>query len=233
MSALCYLKRSKVNMEKRFLSCKELKKYFKNIKAVDGINYSFEKSCFYVITGRSGAGKSTFLHLLGQLEEADGGEIIIDNINILNASENDKARYREEKFGFVFQSCFLNSSFTITENVMLPMLLNKDIDKARKKAEKLLNNVGLSERKTFFPKQLSGGEQQRAAIARALANDPDCILADEPTGNLDEENEKMIFEIFRDICKNQNKCIICVTHSDRAAEFADKILYYRNGGLYE
>ncbi|MBE6853745.1 MAG: ABC transporter ATP-binding protein [Ruminococcus sp.] len=218
-------------MEKIFMTCKGLRKKFKNIKAVDGIDYSFERSCFYVITGRSGAGKSTFLQLLGLLEDADEGEVVINNQNILKVSENEKAKYREKHFGFVFQSCFLNSSFTITENVMLPMLLNRDINEARKSAEKLLDDVGLSERKNFFPKQLSGGEQQRAAIVRALANNPDCILADEPTGNLDEENEKKIFEMFRNICKEQNKCIICVTHSERARDYADKILYYRNGGL--
>lgn len=218
-------------MNETFITCKNLSKKFKNANVVDEITYSFEKSCFYAIMGHSGSGKSTFLHLLGLLEKADKGEILINDKNILKASEVEKAKFREKYFGFIFQSCFLNTNFDITENVMLPMLLNRNIKDAKKEAEKLLDKVGLSDRKNYFPKKLSGGEQQRAAIARALANNPECILADEPTGNLDEENEIKIFEMLRDLSHKQNKCIICISHSDRIKDYADKILCYRNGGF--
>lgn len=218
--------------KKNFIVCKNVFKSFsKDIVPVNNISFEFERSTFYAIKGRSGAGKSTFLQILGLIDTADKGKIIIDGEDISKLDDDGLAEYRKSKIGFIFQSCFLNPRFTALENVMLPMLLDKDIKEAENAACELLEKVGVYERRDHFPKKLSGGEQQRVAVARAFANNPDCIIADEPTGNLDEENEEAILSMLKESCLLYNKCVICVSHSEKIEQYADKLIHYKKGEI--
>lgn len=206
----------------------------KKIKVLDNINISFSKGKFYGIIGKSGAGKTTLINILGLLDNYDEGEYEIDNILSSNLTEDEKAELRMRKFGFVFQTYYLNDKLTACENVMIPMLINKDIakDKRKERAIQLLKQFGLEDRINHYPKELSGGEQQRVALARALANDPEVLIADEPTGNLDKENEKLIFDYLKEMTK-KDKCVIVVSHNDIINEYADKIYLLESGTLHE
>lgn len=206
----------------------------KKIKVLDNINISFSKGKFYGIIGKSGAGKTTLINILGLLDNYDEGEYEIDNILSSNLTEDEKAELRMHKFGFVFQTYYLNDKLTACENVMIPMLINKDIakDKRKERAIQLLKQFGLEDRINHYPKELSGGEQQRVALARALANDPEVLIADEPTGNLDKENEKLIFDYLKEMTK-KDKCVIVVSHNDIINEYADKIYLLESGTLHE
>lgn len=206
----------------------------KKIKVLDNINISFSKGNFYGIIGKSGAGKTTLINILGLLDNYDEGEYEIDNILSSNLTEDEKAELRMHKFGFVFQTYYLNDKLTACENVMIPMLINKDIakDKRKERAIQLLKQFGLEDRINHYPKELSGGEQQRVALARALANDPEVLIADEPTGNLDKENEKLIFDYLKEMTK-KDKCVIVVSHNDIINEYADKIYLLESGTLHE
>ena len=215
----------------------KLKKSFylgnNEVKAVDDISYSFEVGKFYAIVGRSGGGKSTFLSLVGLLQNPDSGEIRIDGENVNSASVREKARIRNKVVGFVFQDFCLEPEYTCGENVVLPLIPAKVKGTARKEAvERALASVGLSDRMHQKVKTLSGGEQQRIAIARALINDPGIILADEPTGNLDSENGKKIMEILKKISES-GKTVIMVTHNQEDAKNADVILTYSDGKIIE
>lgn len=206
----------------------------KKIKVLDNINISFSKGKFYGIIGKSGAGKTTLINILGLLDNYDEGEYEIDNILSSNLTEDEKAELRMRKFGFVFQTYYLNDKLTACENVMVPMLINKDIakDKRKERAIQLLKQFGLEDRINHYPKELSGGEQQRVALARALANDPEVLIADEPTGNLDKENEKLIFDYLKEMTR-KDKCVIVVSHNDIINEYADKIYLLESGTLHE
>lgn len=206
----------------------------KKIKVLDNINISFSKGKFYGIIGKSGAGKTTLINILGLLDNYDEGEYEIDNILSSNLTEDEKAELRMHKFGFVFQTYYLNDKLTACENVMIPMLINKDIakDKRKERAIQLLKQFGLEDRVNHYPKELSGGEQQRVALARALANDPEVLIADEPTGNLDKENEKLIFDYLKEMTR-KDKCVIVVSHNDIINEYADKIYLLESGTLHE
>lgn len=206
----------------------------KKIKVLDNINISFSKGKFYGIIGKSGAGKTTLINILGLLDNYDEGEYEIDNILSSNLTEDEKAELRMRKFGFVFQTYYLNDKLTACENVMIPMLINKDIakDKRKERAIQLLKQFGLEDRINHYPKELSGGEQQRVALARALANDPEVLIADEPTGNLDKENEKLIFDYLKEMTR-KDKCIIVVSHNDIINKYADKIYLLESGTLHE
>lgn len=206
----------------------------KKIKVLDNINISFSKGKFYGIIGKSGAGKTTLINILGLLDNYDEGEYEIDNILSSNLTEDKKAELRMHKFGFVFQTYYLNDKLTACENVMIPMLINKDIakDKRKERAIQLLKQFGLEDRINHYPKELSGGEQQRVALARALANDPEVLIADEPTGNLDKENEKLIFDYLKEMTR-KDKCVIVVSHNDIINEYADKIYLLESGTLHE
>ena len=218
-------------MNAEFLLLKNVsKRYNQSIVPINNITVSFEKNRFYAIKGRSGAGKSTFLHALSLFETIDKGKIYLEGKDITNLNEKDADEYRRNKIGFIFQSGFLNTDFTAKENVMLPMLLNMDISSAEKKAEELLEKVDLADRKNHYIKQLSGGEQQRVTVARAFANEPDCIIADEPTGNLDEENEIKIFELLKQYSSN-GKCVICVSHSSIVEQYSDITYVYKKGEM--
>lgn len=188
---------------------------------------------FISIIGKSGSGKSTLLNLIGLLDRPDTGELYIDGLDITKAKDSEKDLLKNKNLGFVFQFHYLLHEFTALENVMLPALINNTESKKsiEARAKELLRVVGLEDRIKHKPTQLSGGEKQRVAIARALINSPKIILADEPTGNLDEETSEMIHSLLRKINKEFNQTIIVVTHSKELANITSKILILKKGKL--
>jgi len=200
------------------------------VKALDGIDVSIEKNDFVAIMGPSGSGKSTMMNMVGALDLATKGDILLDGENIELFDESHLAEIRGRKIGFIFQQFNLIPTLTAKENVMLPMLFQGyDLEERETTAEKLLEMVGLSDRLEHYPNQLSGGQQQRVSIARSLANNPEVILADEPTGNLDSKTEKKIMEFLTDLNK-KGKTVIIVTHAPEIAEkYAKKIYWLRDG----
>ena len=221
---------------KYLLECKNISKSYKRKKSkvavLNSICCSFEKKNLYAIMGESGAGKSTLIQILGILKDFDSGELIIDGKNVEQLNSKEKALIRNKKIGFVFQSFYLNPLLKAFENVMLPLNINCKLSEKEKKktAVEKLKYFGLTDRINHFPFELSGGEQQRVAIARALINDPDIILADEPTGSLDSKNTKMILDLLRKMA-DEGKCVIVVSHSDNIKQYADEILYIENNKL--
>ena len=188
---------------KKCVEVREVSKTYKNTsKVLDNISYDFEIGKFHVIMGRSGAGKSTLLNIIGTIDSADSGVILVNGKNITGMSEKEKAKLRIHDIGFVFQGFYLNPFLNAVENIIMPMRVNSDIPvKERKsRAIAIMKEFGVEHLAHSLPSQMSGGEQQRVCIARALANNPKLILADEPTGNLDEENEKIVFSRRRTKC---------------------------------
>ncbi len=204
------------------------------ILAINNLSYNFEYGKMYAIMGHSGSGKSTLVQCLGLLDKIDFGKIYIDGKDISKITMKEQNALRNRKIGFIFQSYYLNNTMKAYENVMLPMLINGDYNSLdlRKKSKDLLCDVGLGERINHYPKELSGGEQQRVAIARAIANNPSIILADEPTGNLDEENEKYILEKLKKMSE-EGKCVIIVSHNNIVKEYADVVINMRKGKFLE
>ena len=202
-----------------------------NIHILKNINLAFNKGDFVSIQGKSGNGKTTLLNILGLLDEPTDGEIYIGGEKIHYKNEKAKTAIRNQKIGFVFQFHYLLNEFTALENVMMPALVNKNMNRneAQRKAKELLALVGLAKRLKHKPMELSGGEKQRVAIARAMINDPDIILADEPTGNLDTETSNMINELFMKINQERNQSIIIVTHSLELANLASYKYKIENG----
>ena len=222
-------------MEKKLVLTNGTKKYkLKNetITAMDNVNLEIDMGKLYVIMGHSGSGKSTLIQMLGLLDSLTSGKLYINGDEISNISEDKKAELRKKEIGFVFQSFYLNPKLTALENVMLPMYINEKIKSSDRSeiAEKLLEKLGLENRNTHYPKELSGGEQQRIAIARALANNPNYILADEPTGNLDSENEKNVYRILKELTK-EGKAVVIVSHNENIKQYADEIFYMEAGKL--
>ena len=213
---------------------KEYTKNKRKIKVLKNVNYKFENGKLYCIIGKSGAGKTTLIQIMGLLMKSTSGDIFINKENVSNLTNNELADYRNKEIGFVFQSYYLNPLLKAYENVMLPNYFAKNItnDERKNRAYKLLKELGLNGREKHYPKELSGGEQQRVAIARALMNNPNIILADEPTGSLDPENEINILEILKKLAK-KDKCVIIVSHNEKVKEYADKILLIDNGTLKE
>ena len=213
---------------------KNYKKDGKTLKILENINYEFNSGYLYCIIGKSGAGKTTLIEILGLLLNYDSGSLFIDGKDVTKLSDNEKSEIRNKNIGFVFQNYYLNPLMKAYENVMLPMYLNNKIDNKDRKnlAYSMLKKVDLQKRENHYPKELSGGEAQRVAIARALANNPSIILADEPTGALDSENAVNILQILKDLSK-QNKCVIIVSHDDRVKNYADKVLVIENHKLKE
>ena len=209
------------------------KKYFShtNIKVLNDISFTFEKGKIYSLVGPSGSGKSTFLNLLSLIDEPNSGSIEILNkkINFSEKVENDKIR--SEKIGIIYQDKNLLNDFTALENIYLPkLLLTNDKKNSIAEAKKISKNVNLSSRLNHYPSELSGGEIQRVAISRALINEPEIILADEPTGSLDFDNAKQIFKILFNL-KNKNRVIIFATHNRYFANMADCKLQMINGKI--
>ncbi|MCX4253722.1 MAG: ABC transporter ATP-binding protein [Bacilli bacterium] len=213
---------------------KEFKRKNETIKALDDISINFEAGKFYAIMGHSGSGKSTAINIISMLEDVTSGTYKINGIDTKNLSSDEIADLRKDYIGLVFQDFYLDEHLKAYENVILPMIINSKIKKEERKerALELLETVDLSERINHFPKELSGGECQRVAIARALANNPHVILADEPTGDLDEENEHKIFKILKRLSE-EGKCIIVVSHSNEVKKYADIIYNLKKGKLVE
>lgn len=211
------------------------KKYGETVTALDNVNFTINQGEFKVIMGQSGSGKSTFLQISGLLDSPTSGSVIINDNDTVNMDKNSLAKIRMKTIGFVFQSFHLNSNMRAYENVMLPMLINTEFKskaEMEQRAKELIAMVGLENRSTHYPGELSGGEQQRVAIARAMANNPDFILADEPTGNLDSGNEKIIFDLLKQL-SSDGKGVLVVSHNDLAKTYADKLYLMKDGVLEE
>lgn len=205
----------------------------KTINVLKDLSVTFYSGKLYAIVGDSGKGKSTFFKCLSALTPINSGNISFDDIRINNLTDIEISRIRNEKIGIIFQEFNLLDFLTTYENVVMPLIISgkytfKD-DILKKKAQELLSFVGLANRETHYPKELSGGEQQRVAIARALINEPEIILADEPTGSIDKNNTKKIMELFKEISKT--KCVIIVTHDDYVLNYADEIYQLNEGNL--
>ena len=225
-----------MNREK-IIELKNVAKYYEMgeniVKALDGIDIEIEKRDFVAIMGPSGSGKSTGMNLTGSLDYATKGDIFLSGENIERLDESELAQIRGKRIGFIFQQFNLIPNLTAKENVMLPMLFQGVSEEEReRKAEKLLEMVDLGERFNHYPNQLSGGQQQRVAIARSLANDPEVILADEPTGNLDSKTEMKIMEFLTKLNKD-GKTIIIVTHAPEIAQEYAKTIYWIKDGRVE
>ena len=197
------------------------------------LNLEVKRGEFVSILGKSGSGKSTLLNIMGLLDKIDGGKIWIDDKEVSSLNEMERNNIKNHFLGFVFQFHYLMSEFTALENVMIPALLNnfKNKTEIEKEAKELLEIVGLAERMKHKPNQLSGGEKQRVAIARAMINKPKLILADEPTGNLDEDTGELIFSLFRKINKEHNQSIVVVTHARDLSQVTDRQIYLKRGVL--
>ncbi len=206
----------------------------KKIEVLKSLSYDFEKGKFYGIMGHSGSGKTTLFNIIGTIDKEYNGNILVNSKNISSLNDEDMASLRNLEIGFVFQDFFLDEGLTALENVMVPMIINANIPKEEREviAKKLLKEVGMEDREKHFPKELSGGEKQRVAIARALSNNPNILLCDEPTGNLDEETENKIFALLKNLSKS-GKCVIVVSHSNEVKSYADVMLYLKDGKLNE
>lgn len=200
--------------------------------ALRGISISFPKGNLVAVMGPSGSGKSTLLNLIGGLDRPTQGRIMVCNRNLAEMSSDELAEYRNRKIGFVFQFFNLIEYLNVMENVALPMSIKGyEVKKRRENAMKILNMLGLDDKINKKPSELSGGERQRVAIARALINEPELILADEPTGNIDSVNAKIIMNIFRRLVDEQGVSIIMVTHNIELSKFCDRIVRLRDGKI--
>jgi len=208
-----------------FLKLKNIQKKYidasKNIQVLNGVNLSLSKNNIVSLIGPSGSGKSTLLHILGLLETVDQGEYFFNNVNLIDLKDDQKTIYRRKNISIVYQFNNLISDLRAVDNVILPLLINNlDKNESFKKAESLLTKLGLKERLNHYPHELSGGEQQRVAIARALINEPELILADEPTGNLDSKTANEVFEILLSL-KSKERLIVFATHNRELSDKAD------------
>ena len=200
------------------------------VRALDSVDFSIEQGEFVAIMGPSGSGKSTLLHLLGGLDKPSDGEVTLAGQAISVLSDRQATLVRRRNIGFVFQFFNLLPTLTAEENILLPLIIDgKKPEAYRQRLNDLLALVGLSDRSKHKPDQLSGGEQQRVALARALVTEPAVLLADEPTGNLDSKTGTAMMELLRRSCKDLNQAIIMVTHDARAASYADRIVFLRDG----
>lgn len=222
------MKKGRHTMEK-YVSLKNVSKIYRmgevEIRAVDGIDFDIEKGEFVVIVGPSGAGKTTVLNILGGMDTVTSGQVLVDGSDIAKYSQKQLTRYRRDDIGFVFQFYNLIPNLTALENVELALqICKKPLD-----ARQVMQEVGLEKRMKNFPAQLSGGEQQRVSIARALAKNPKLLLCDEPTGALDYQTGKAILKLLQDMCREKGMTVIVITHNSAIAPMADRVIKIKNG----
>jgi len=220
--------------ESVFLETRKLVKHYRqgelDVSVLKGIDLIVNHGDQIAIMGPSGSGKSTLLHLLGGLDEATAGDVLLDGVNIQRMSQVKLAAIRNKSLGFIYQFHHLLAEFDAVENVAMPLLISgSSITSARKRATQLLERVGLGHRLHHKPAELSGGERQRAAVARALINNPQCILADEPTGNLDSASAEQLYQLMARLNKEMGVSVLIVTHDKRLAERMDTVLHMEDG----
>lgn len=201
------------------------------VKAVDHVNIEMEQGKFISIVGCSGSGKSSLLSVLGGMKKPTSGELFVDGENVYKKNNVKLAKYRREKIGFIFQSFHLEPNYTVYENIEIALMIGRyPTSKRKEHIEKLLEQVGLVDKKNMKTGKLSGGEKQRVCIARALANEPKLILADEPCGNLDTENSRQIMKLLRDCAKGE-RLVVLVTHNLMDAQMTDRIIELKDGAV--
>lgn len=214
------------------IEARNIQKAYRQLEVLKGVNLSVAEAEIVSIMGASGAGKTTFLQILGTLEEADQGEILYQGEDILKKGRKELARFRNENLGFIFQFHHLLPEFTAAENVAIPAMIQKqDRKKSLQRAAELLDFMGLKDRAEHKPNALSGGEQQRVAVARALMNRPKLVLADEPTGNLDSQKAAEIHRLFGDIRNEFGSSFVIITHNRELALTADRLIEMKDGRL--
>lgn len=208
-----------------------IRRTYGSLQVLKGIDLEVKKGEVVAIVGPSGAGKSTFLHILGTLDRPEQGEVFIEGINVFTQKDKELARFRNEKIGFIFQFHNLLAEFTALENVCMPGYINENVNEKDilARAKELLELLGLGGRMDHLPSQLSGGEQQRVAVARALLNRPAIVLADEPSGNLDSHNALDLHQLFFKLRDETGQTFIIVTHNEELAEMADRRLVMQDG----
>lgn len=214
------------------LSCKQITKRYGSLEVLKGVDLDIAKGEIVSLVGSSGAGKSTLLHILGTLDAADGGQVWLNNVQVDGLKGDALATFRNRHIGFVFQFHHLLPEFTALENVCIPgWLANKKKKDVEARAMELLKMLGLTERMNNKPTELSGGEQQRVAVARALINNPDIIMADEPTGNLDSTHARELHQLFFDLRKQFNQTFLIVTHNEELAAQCDRTVHMKDGRI--
>lgn len=216
------------------IQASSIHKSFGQLHVLKGVNLQIKTGEIVSIVGKSGAGKSTLLHILGTLDKPDRGKLIIDSEDIVGFNKKKLALFRNRKIGFIFQFHHLLPEFTALENVCIPAFINKVSEsEAKKNAEKLLSYLGLSERLDHKPNQLSGGEQQRVAVARALINQPAVVFADEPSGNLDSQSSKELHQLLFQLRQDFGQTFVIVTHNEELAQMSDRRLEMKDGEIVE
>lgn len=224
-------------MNNTILEVKNLRKVFtaelaEPLEVLKDIDLEVKKGEYVSLMGESGSGKSTLLYQIGCLDTPTSGNIIIDGTDVINLNDEKKSKLRCEKIGFVFQFYNLIPNLSVEENIMLPVIMaGKKVKDYKDKLEELLDIIGLKAKRKFLPKQLSGGQQQRVSIARAVIMEPDLLLADEPTGNLDSVSSKEILQLFKKLNEEKNITIIQVTHSREVAEFSKRTIFLKDGRI--
>jgi lipoprotein-releasing system ATP-binding protein len=216
------------------IKAENIVKSYGKLQVLKGVSVQIGHGEIVSITGASGAGKSTLLHILSTLDKADAGEVIVDGINTKQLNDKKLAEFRNLKIGFVFQFHHLLPEFTAIENICIPSFIHgKSRKEAEIKAYELMDFLNLSERAMHKPSELSGGEQQRVAVARALINQPSVLMADEPSGNLDSENATQLHRLFFDLRDKFRQTIVIVTHNEELASMSDRRLYMRDGLIFD
>ncbi len=212
------------------IQVRNIRKSFGSLEVLKGIDLEIERGKVVSIVGASGAGKTTLLQIMGTLDKADSGSVIIDGVDVMKLSDAKRSAFRNKHMGFVFQFHQLLPEFTALENVMMPALIGgTSRSEAKKRAEELLAFMGLSERASHKPNELSGGEKQRVAVARALVNKPDVVFADEPSGSLDTQNKQELHRLFFDLRDRMGQTFVIVTHDEQLADLADRKICMRDG----